>query len=71
MSACELLAHAYDSTLIPNPFTHHHTQCLLDEYAPEEESSLRVRAVGRVQEGVRATVRGSGLRIRLTDCSID
>lgn len=29
----------------------------MDEYAPEEESALKLRAVGRVQEGVRATVR--------------
>lgn len=32
-------------------------QCIMDEYAPEEESALKLRAVGRVQEGVRATVR--------------
>lgn len=34
-----------------------YTQCIMDEYAPEEESALKLRAVGRVQEGVRATVR--------------
>lgn len=33
------------------------TQCIMDEYAPEEESALKLRAVGRVQEGVKATVR--------------
>lgn len=38
------------------------TRCIMDEYAPEEESALKLRAVGRVQEGVRATVRASDMR---------
>lgn len=39
----------------------------MDEYAPEEESALRLRAVGRVQEGVRATVRTSVTACGRTD----
>lgn len=37
----------------------------MDEYAPEEESALKLRAVGRVQEGVKATVRACLASARL------
>lgn len=47
-----------DSIHLPLPHPHsHRAQCLMDEYAPEEDSALKIRAVGRVQDGVRATVR--------------
>ncbi len=32
------------------------SRCISDDYAPDEDSTIKVRAVGRVQENVRATV---------------
>ncbi|KAM3573498.1 hypothetical protein VYU27_004541 [Nannochloropsis oceanica] len=32
------------------------TRCISDDYAPDEDSTIKLRAVGRVQENVRATV---------------
>lgn len=46
-----------DHLTCPDPSIYTYIQCIMDEYAPEEESALKLRAVGRVQEGVRATVR--------------
>jgi hypothetical protein len=34
----------------------HTTRCVADEYAPEEDSTIKVRAVGRVQDGIRGMV---------------
>lgn len=32
------------------------TRCVQDDYAPDEDSTLKLRAVGRVQDSVKATV---------------
>jgi len=32
------------------------TRCVSDDYAPDEDSTIKLRAVGRVQESIRATV---------------